>query len=255
MPSLDVANESHAATMRSAVLEDDPGSGSRVVSMVMPIHNQADYIRGVIEDCLGVIGRLNRSVELVLVTNACTDSSATICRDLARHHPEVCALDLPQGGWGRAVRAGMAESSGDMVGYTNSARTSPEMLALMVIYAQVYPNAVLKVKRRIRDNARRQLGSMLFNLECKLLFELGTWDINGTPKLFPRSFVKLLDLNQDGELIDAELLAICQREKYPVIEVPVLSTARQGGISTTTYRTALRMYRGAVAMRREIDRP
>jgi glycosyltransferase involved in cell wall biosynthesis len=222
------------------------------VSVVLPIHNQADYIRGVIEDTLGVVRRLGIAVELVLVTNGCTDSSIDICHALAESHTEVQTLNLDQGGWGRAVRAGLTASSGEMVGFTNSARTSPEMLALMLCYAQVYPNAVLKVKRRIRDNARRQMGSLLYNVECRLLFDLGTWDINGTPKLFPRSFGSLLNLDQDGELIDAELLAICQRERYPVIEVPVLATARSGGVSTTTYRTALRMYRGAVQMREEM---
>jgi glycosyltransferase involved in cell wall biosynthesis len=231
----------------------DSGDGKqRTVSVVLPIHNQADYIRGVIEDTLGVVRRLSLAIELVLVTNGCTDSSIDICRTLAESQEEVHTLNLDKGGWGRAIRAGLAESSGEMVGYTNSARTSPEMLALMLCYAQAYPNAVLKVKRRLRDNARRQLGSLLYNLECRLLFDLGTWDINGTPKLFPRSFSSLLNLDQDGELIDAELLAICQRERYPVIEVPVLATARSGGTSTTTYRTALRMYRGAMQMREEM---
>jgi dolichyl-phosphate beta-glucosyltransferase len=224
----------------------------RAVSMVLPIHNQADYIRGVIEDTLGVVRRLDVAVELVLVTNGCTDTSYEICRSLSESHEEVKAVNLSQGGWGRAVREGLAACTGEMIGYTNSARTSPEMLALMLCYAQVYPNAVLKVKRRIRDNARRQIGSLVYNVECRLLFDLGTWDVNGTPKLFPRSFGSLLDLDQDGELIDAELLAICQRKRYPIIEVPVLSTARRGGNSTTTYRTALRMYKGAIEMRREL---
>jgi glycosyltransferase involved in cell wall biosynthesis len=251
--SLQTSSDSQVVPSSSKTLEDPDESSLKVVSIVMPIHNQADYIDAVVRDCLGVIDRLNRTVELMLVTNGCTDTSAAACRNLARSHREVRTIDLRQGGWGRAVRAGIAESSGDVIGYTNSARTSPEMLALMVIYAEVYPNAVLKVKRRIRDNARRQVGSLLFNLECKLLFELGTWDINGTPKLFPRSFTQLLNLSEDGELIDAELMAMCQRERYPVIEVPVLSTARRGGVSTTTYRTAARMYRGAIAMRRSMD--
>ena len=45
----------------------------------------------------------------------------------------------------------------------------------------------MKANRKIRDNWRRRLGSLLYNLECRALFDLANWDINGTPKVFPRA--------------------------------------------------------------------
>ena len=50
------------------------------------------------------------------------------------------------------------------------------------------PSVVLKANRRIRESRRRRLGSLLYNIECRALFDLSVWDINGTPKIFPRSF-------------------------------------------------------------------
>ena len=221
----------------------------RTVSIVLPVHNQADHIDGVVEGYLTVLRRLRLDADLMLVTNACTDDSPGVCRRLAERHRQVETLEQSPGGWGRAVRAGLAGAGGDLLCYANSARTSPEILALMLSYARAYPEVVLKANRRIRDNVVRRAGSLLYNLECRALFNMPTWDVNGTPKLFPRSFHKLLELRSPGDLIDAEFMLACQRESYPVIEVPLLATTRLGGRSTTSWRSAARMYRGAVGLR------
>ena len=221
----------------------------RTASIVLPVHNQADHIEGVVESYLNVARRLELEADFVLVANACTDDSANVCWRLTERHQEIRMFEQSAGGWGRAVRAGLAEARGDLLGYANSARTSPEILALMLSYARAYPEVVLKANRRIRDNAARRAGSLLYNLECRTLFNIASWDINGTPKLFPRSFHKLLELHSAGDLVDAEFMLACEREKYPVIEIPLLATTRLGGRSTTNYRSAARMYRGAVGLR------
>jgi hypothetical protein len=87
--------------------------------------------------------------------------------------------------------------------------------------------------------------SLLYNLECRALFDLSYWDINGTPKVFPRKFDKLLAMTEPGDLIDAEFSVICRRQEYPVLEVPIFSSRRHGGYSTTSTGSALRLYWGA----------
>ena len=58
----------------------------------------------------------------------------------------------------------------------------------MLLYASVYPDVVVKANRRSATTGGAGLGSLLYNLECRALFDLSFWDINGTPKVFPRSF-------------------------------------------------------------------
>jgi len=221
------------------------------LSIVLPVYNQEDHIRGVVESYRSVLDRLGGDYDLLLVTNGCTDHSPRICTELAADSERINTLDLQQGGWGRAVRACLREVSGEIIAYTNTARTSPEILALCASYARAYPEVVVKANRKIRDNWRRRAGSLLYNLQCRALLDLPIWDINGTPKIFPRSFTRLLDLERSDDLIDAEFVAICRREGYPVIEVPVLSTQRHGGRSTTNCGSALKMYRGAFELRRK----
>jgi len=213
---------------------------------VLPVHNQGDHICCLVESYRAALAaQVVIPFEIVLVTNACTDSSPQMCQALAARYGDVKAVDISQGGWGRSVRVGLKSATGDLLCYTNSARTSPDVLIAAIKFAISNPNSVIKANRKIRDNWRRRLGSLIYNLECRAFFDLPTWDINGTPKIFPRSFDKLLELQRDDDVIDAEFSAICRRAPYQVLEVPVVSTKRHGGNSTTNYRSAFKMYWGA----------
>ena len=217
------------------------------------MHNQGDHIRQIVSTYLAKLATLDRPAEVIIVTNGCTDASPAIARDLAAEHENVRTTDLPEPGWGRSVRVGLGLARGDLLCYTNCARTTAEMLALLLIYEAAYPHVVLKANRKIRDNWRRRLGSLLYNLECRALFDLPIWDINGTPKVFPREFDGLLALTRDDDLIDLEFAWVCKREGYPILEVPLLATQRHGGRSTTNYGSALRMYVGAWRLQRDVE--
>jgi glycosyltransferase involved in cell wall biosynthesis len=223
-------------------------------SIVLPVHNQADHIAGLVDGYVTALVAHFDSFEILLVTNGCTDDSVAVCGTLEQRHTQVRVTNLERGGWGRAVRHGLSVATGDHLCYTNSARTSAEILSLMLVYSTVYPHVVVKANRRIRETFQRRLGSLLYNLECRSLFDLPIWDINGTPKVFPRGFDKLLELTRNDDLIDAEFNAVCVREGYPIVEVPILATTRHGGRSTTNYGSALRMYAGAYRLAREFGR-
>ena len=70
--------------------------------------------------------------------------------------------------------------------------------------------------------------------------------------MFPRKFDKLLELEEDGDLLDLEWLIACERAGYPLIEFPATSVRRHGGRSTTKLKSATRMYAGALELRRRL---
>lgn len=218
---------------------------TQLISIVLPVYNQADHIGPIVEGYLAALARVPTPHEFLLVVNGCRDDSLAVCRALADRHASVRVLECDPGGWGRAVKAGLAASGGDLLCYTNSARTTPQDLVLLLLYALAYPDAIVKANRKIRESWWRRAGSLLYNLECRALFDLSYWDINGTPKVFPRTFDKLLTMTQPGDLIDAEFNVICRRQEYPVLEVPIFSSRRHGGYSTTSIGSALKMYWGA----------
>ncbi|HVN76754.1 MAG TPA: glycosyltransferase [Thermoanaerobaculaceae bacterium] len=231
-------------------------SANDLVSVVLPVYGQAGFIAAVVEEYGAALENLRRPYELLLVVNGRpVDDSLEVCRGLERSQASVRTLATERGGWGWAVRQGLAAARGGLLCYTNSARTTAEDLVLHLMCAVAFPGRVIKANRKIRDNAFRRLGSLAYNIQCRALFDLPWWDINGTPKVFPRSFGPLVALSRDDDLIDLEFSIVCRREHYPMLEIPAFSTRRHGGASTTGVASAVRLYAGAFRMRREIGRP
>jgi glycosyltransferase involved in cell wall biosynthesis len=219
-----------------------------LVSIVLPVHNQADHVADVVREYEEGLARLPVPYEIVLVVNGSKDASIEVCRKLESADSRVKVLESAEGGWGRAVLLGLESARGDLLCYTNLARTRAEDLTLLLLYSLAYPDVVVKANRKIRDSLYRRFGSLLFNLECRALFDLSYWDINGTPKVFPRRLEKLLALSRKDDLVDLEFHVVCRDEGYRVIEVPIFSNVRHGGRSTTNHRSALALYWGAIAM-------
>jgi glycosyltransferase involved in cell wall biosynthesis len=227
---------------------------NHLISVVLPVCNQADHIEEVTAEYQTALARIPDPYEMILVVNGSHDNSLSVCSALAQKYETIRVVHSEKRGWGLAVKRGLQEARGGLLCYTNSARTSAQDLQLLLLYAVANPNVVIKANRKIRDNWRRRLGSLLYNLECRALFDLSYWDVNGTPKVFPRTFDQLLALTHDDDLIDAEFNAICRRENHPMLEVPIFSTKRHGGKSTTNFRSALRMYWGAYQLWREMSK-
>ena len=59
------------------------------------------------------------------------------------------------------------------------------------------PGCCLAGESAHRDTAAQKLGSLAYNIEVRLAYGLATWDVNGTPKAFPRRFDDLLNLASD----------------------------------------------------------
>jgi glycosyltransferase involved in cell wall biosynthesis len=218
---------------------------SVAISIVLPVYNQEDHIAAVVQDYRAALAGLPAPYELLLVVNGSRDRSLEICRDLAASCPGVQTLEASPAGWGRAVRVGLAAASGDLLCYTNTARTSGTDLRRLLDIAVAAPDHVVKADRRIRDSLRRRIGSALYNLEARLLHGVTVRDVNGTPKIFPRRFSGLLTLQRDDDLIDLEFCRVCRQRGYRIEQVAVHAAARHGGRSTTRLRSAWRMYRGA----------
>jgi glycosyltransferase involved in cell wall biosynthesis len=219
------------------------------VSVVVPVRDQADHIANVVGEYAAALARIPLGYEIVLVPNASRDGSERICAEIALREPRVRSVPLAEAGWGRAVRHGLSVARGDLLCYTNSARTTGAELALAVLYASTFPGTVVKANRRLRERWVRRLGSLLYNVECRVLFDLSCWDVNGTPKVFPRTCTRLLELTRNDDLIDLEFVTICREAGYPMLEIPIFSHWRHGGRSTTTVRSAIRLYWGAWALR------
>src|ERR1051326_5913168 len=106
-----------------------------LISIILPVHNQADHIWDVVREYATVLLKVPRPHEILLVVNNCRDHSLQVCQGLAAQMPQVRVLNTPKGGWGLAVKHGLEEARGDLLCYTNSARTTGQDLSLVLVYA------------------------------------------------------------------------------------------------------------------------
>ena len=223
-------------------------SKASTVSVVLPCRNQADHIAQVLRRYLAPLDALGLPFELVVVPNASTDGTARVVEEVAAGDPRIRVVASAAGGWGRSVRAGLDAAAGDVLVYTNTARTDPAALPAFVRRYLDEAPCLVKASRRARQAPLRQLGSLLYNLEGRLLFGLRCGDVNGTPKVFARDLYERLRPSADGDLLDLELVAGASRLGTRVVEVSVTGFRRHGGRSSTTLRSAWRMYTGAVKL-------
>ncbi len=212
------------------------------LSVILPIHNQADHIAAVLRQYYFQFKK--RPWEIILVPNACRDDSVQVCRKIAARHPNTRLVENPKGGWGLSVRAGLEKARGRYLCYTNSARTDPATIVALFEKFKRSPRSLAKVDRRFRGNRFREWGSWLYNLECHWLLGLSTRDVNGTPKIFSAATFRKVSLRSTGDLLDVELLVQCRDLKIPLLETPLKGWVRHGGKSSMSLKSALRLYLG-----------
>src|ERR1041385_8442103 len=97
----------------------------QLASVVLPVYNQADHIASVLEEYITSLKRLDFESELLPVINGkLRDNSLAVCQSLEKKYPVIRTFAIEAGGWGRAVRYGLQNTRGDLICYTNSARTT-----------------------------------------------------------------------------------------------------------------------------------
>jgi hypothetical protein len=215
---------------------------------VLPCRNQADHIGRLIPRYAAALEREGLTFELVVVPNASTDGTGEVVAALAVADPRVRCVPNPPGGWGRSVRVGLRAARGDVLVYTNTARTDPDAVPEFVRRHREHPRAVIKASRRARKAPLREVGSWVYNLQARVLFGVPCRDVNGTPKVFGRDLYDRLNLTENGDLLDLELIAQAATTGATVVEVPTYGFHRHAGRSSTTFRSAWRMYGGAVRL-------
>jgi hypothetical protein len=61
-----------------------------------------------------------------------------------------------------------------------------------------------------------------------------------------------MEILSEDDLIDAEIVVRCAKNKVLIIEIPVVSTTRISGISTTNFGSAFKMYTGIWKLRKQL---
>ncbi len=221
------------------------------ISTIIPLLKAKEYdIGGVVDGYVDVLQNLKVKWELILVLEESNKNK--IVESLGPVKEQVHLLFTSTSDWGAAVKMGLEKAKGDILSYSNWLSTSPENLSVILSTALTNPDMVVKATRRVDRHWLRRLGGGLYSLECQYLFDFPYWDVNATPRAFPRRFEKLMKLQSTGFLMETEFCIVCQRASYQVLEVPIHSPTNYPRLSISGWIVDAKLYYEAYKLYREL---
>lgn len=199
------------------------------VDIVVPVHNEARTLAPSITTLVEFLRGVSWfQAAVVIADNASTDDTFAVAESLARTHPEVTALRVPQKGRGGALHAAWAASRADIVSYMDvDLSTNLRFFPLLVHgislgYDVAIGSRLLQASQTQRSRKREAL-SRAYNGLVKLLFLNRFSDAQCGFKALRRVVAaELLPLVENtGWFFDTELLLQAERRGYKIFEVPV----------------------------------
>lgn len=90
---------------------------SPLISIIVPVYNVEMYL----EECItSLLNQTYENIEIILVNDGSTDSSATICEKYAQTNEKIILLNKSNGGLSDARNAGLEIAKGDYIAFVDS---------------------------------------------------------------------------------------------------------------------------------------
>jgi len=216
------------------------------VSLVIPAFNSAGYLRDNVDRIRAFYEQAGIDGEVIVADDGSTDGTpdSLIISDRVR------VLRLPHGGKGAAVRAGMAESRGEICGFTDADLPyglDPLPLAMVYIrersYHAVIGDRTLPGSTYASTGLLRTAVSNLASLSFRTLVTGGIYDTQCGFKVFRgdvgREVFRLSRIR--GFAIDVEIIALLLKYRLDIKRIPV-RLERNAPSSVRVVRDSIRAF-------------
>lgn len=228
-----------------------------LLSIIIPAHNEAKRLPASLKALQNFISTLPYAVEVIVVENNSSDSTAQIARDWAETMPELRVISLPQPGKGNAIRVGMLAARG-AVRFMADADFSMPVEEINRFLPEGTPRADVAIgsreapgSKRIGEPFYRHLIGRVYNLLVRLLILPGLQDTQCGFKCFSAEAAQAIFPLQklEGWSFDVEVLTIARQLGFEVVEVPI-TWAYQPGSRMHLLRDSLQMAKDLLTIRR-----
>jgi glycosyltransferase involved in cell wall biosynthesis len=211
-------------------LRTSPSLGPPILSVVIPVYNEARTLREVVARVLAAAP----TKEILMVDDASSDDSRAIMQELAQAHAEVrCFFHEKNRGKGAAVRTGIPECRGDLVLIQDAdleydPKDYPRLLEPILSGRA----DVVFGSRFVGGDSHRVLyfwhsvANRILTLFSNMVTNLNLSDMEVCYKVFRREVVQSLKLREERFGIEPELTAKIARKKVRVYEVGISYSGR-----------------------------
>ena len=198
------------------------------VSVVMPAFNETEILGTSVKSVVEGLRARGEQFELLVVENGSTDSTFAIGEQLAAEFPEVRVEHRDEADYGRALRAGLLDATGEAVVNFDTDYFDLDFLELAVdqVLAENGPAIVVGSKRAegatdARDPIRK-LATTVFSTILRVVFGLRVSDTHGIKAMRRAAvepYARVCTFGQD--LFDTELILRVERAGLHTAEIPV----------------------------------
>ena len=194
------------------------------LSVVVPVHNEAGFIREGMRGILSALHEVGVPFELIVVENGSVDDTAALASEMGRGEP-VTVVSLAEPDYGAAMREGFLRAQGEWVVNFDIDYFSADFLRHVLAGSDA--DVVIGSKRDPASEDRRpftrRLATRVFNLLLRILFRSRVSDTHGM-KGFRREVVAQIvpEVEARQDLFDTELVLRAERSGFRIVEVPVL---------------------------------
>jgi glycosyltransferase involved in cell wall biosynthesis len=205
------------------------------LSIVIPAYNEENRIERTLRTYHQFFSAKHMQFELLVVLNGCKDNTIGVVERVRKElATNILIIDLPQAGKGLAIKAGFTDAltrDNDLIGFVDAdMATRPEAYYDLIthiddndgiIASRYMPGAQISPPRP----AYKRYGSRLvYEPLLWLLFGLSYYDFQCGAKLFKRNVLETVtpQLTVTQWAFDAELLYLCKKAGYTVIEIPTV---------------------------------
>ena len=206
------------------------------LSMIMPCFNEQEVIPYTIPQLCAAFAKAGHALELVACDNGSSDRTGAIIAELAAKGLPIVALRVePNEGYGNGVLKSIPHCSAPWIGIIPAdGQVDAEDVARLFDAIKHSDGKVIgKVRRRFRmDGPLRKVVSVAYNLLVFVLWpNLGSIDVNGSPKIIHRDVLRRLDLESKQWFLDPELMVKAHYLGVRVLEMNVFARMRGNGLS------------------------
>lgn len=216
----------------------------KLISLIVPAYKQENSIVHNLRQLKDVLDKLRYPSELICVVDGKVDDTFINASRFARNHKNVKVIGYHTNkGKGYAVRFGMAESKGDIVGFIDSGMDlNPNGLALLLEHFEWYDADIIIGSKRhpvskVNYPWQRRILSMGYQLLVFILFGLRVRDTQVGMKFFKREVLEkvLPRLLVKRFAFDVEMLAVANYLGFKrIYEAPIDINLKFGVASTIT---------------------
>jgi hypothetical protein len=132
-------------------------SGQPQVSILMPLLNQACFLREALDS---ILAQSHSDLELIVIDGASTDGSLGILRDYAERDSRIRWSSAPDSGPAEAVNKAARQARGEVIGWLNSDDLyEPSAIEQALGYLRAHPDAMMVYgQAEVIDAEKRFLG-------------------------------------------------------------------------------------------------